>query len=85
MPVALGIAVYESLESEEVARTGEIPVPQEFLGGHAILAVGYDDEKELVIIRNSWGKDWGDAGYGYLPYDYFAAGLVVDMWTAIVE
>jgi C1A family cysteine protease len=80
IPVALGIAVFESIESEEVARTGEIPVPQfgeQLLGGHAILAVGYDGKH--VIIRNSWGKNWGDAGYGYLPYDYFAAGLVVDM------
>jgi C1A family cysteine protease len=62
MPVALGIAVYESLESEEVARTGEIPVPQEgeeLLGGHAILAVGYDDEKELVIISQLVGERLG--------------------------
>lgn len=88
LPVALGIEVYESMESEEVARTGEIPVPQEgeqFLGGHAILACGYDDEKKHVIIRNSWGEEWGDKGYGYLPYEYFEAGLVVDMWTAIAR
>lgn len=87
LPVALGIEVYESMESEEVAQTGYIPLPEEgeqLLGGHAIVAVGFDDEEGVVIIRNSWGEGWGDKGYGYLPYEYFEDGLVVDMWVALV-
>lgn len=56
---------------------GRIPMPAPqagFLGGHAVVAVGYQDatvpNKGSLIIRNSWGNDWGDNGYGYLPYAY---------------
>jgi C1A family cysteine protease len=44
--------------------------PEEVWSLHAVLAVGYDDEKEELCIKNSWSKFWGDAGYGYLPYRY---------------
>lgn len=84
LPVAIGIVVFESFESEEVAQTGIVPMPKWYeqeLGGHAMLAVGYDDEKGHVIVRNSWGPDWGDGGYCYLPYDYFRHRIVFDMWT----
>lgn len=43
----MGIAVYESFESQEVARTGEVPMPkpdEKMLGGHAILCCGYNDD-----------------------------------------
>lgn len=84
LPVAIGIMVFESFESEEVAQTGIVPMPKWYekeLGGHAMLAVGYDDEKQHVIVRNSWGDQWGDGGYCYLPYDYFTHRIVFDMWT----
>lgn len=85
-PVVVGISVYESFESEAVARSGKVPIPdthkEQLLGGHAILAVGYDDNAGHVIMRNSWGTSWGDKGYCYLPYAYFTMkGLVSDMWT----
>jgi C1A family cysteine protease len=85
-PVVIGIAVYASFESEEVAKTGHVPIPntqkEQCLGGHAMLAVGYDDAAGHVIVRNSWGEGWGDKGYCYLPYGYFTTkGLVSDMWT----
>lgn len=87
-PVVIGFHVYESFESEEVARTGKIPVPnvcrEELLGGHAVLAVGYRDGwlgKGEVIIRNSWGSEWGDDGYCYFPYKMFDKNIVFDMWT----
>lgn len=59
------------------------PLPGEKqLGGHAILAVGYHDDKTApgggyLIIRNSWGLDWGrendaGAGYGHIPYQLIA-------------
>jgi len=35
---------------------------------HTIVLVGYDDERGVWIIRNSWGTSWGDRGYGYIPY-----------------
>lgn len=88
-PVAIGIKVYESFESPEVAETGVVPVPspefEEFLGGHAMLVVGYDDEREHLIVRNSWGESWGDHGDCYLPYEFYRLGLIVDAWVAHAE
>jgi len=85
-PVVFGFIVYESFESREVTETGIVPMPNKLLekqlGGHAVCAVGYDDERKQVIVRNSWGKDWGMEGYCYFPYEMFAdKTLVNDMWT----
>lgn len=85
LPVVIGFMVYQSFESEQVARTGIVPLPsknEKVLGGHAVLAVGYDDDKQVVIIRNSWGTGWGDRGYCYFPYRMFRGKkIVMDMWT----
>lgn len=84
-PVLFGISVYESFESETVAKTGAVPLPEKeerMLGGHAIVLVGYDNEKKLFIFRNSWGEDWGDKGYGYLPFEYVCdSNLASDFWV----
>jgi len=85
-PIAFGIQVYASFESDEVAKTGAVPMPdtrnEQLLGGHAVCAVGYDDAKQAFIIRNSWGESWGDKGYFYLPYAFVAnARLTSDAWA----
>lgn len=84
-PVILGIKVYQSFEGSVASSTGVIPMPDEnkepCYGGHAVLVVGYDDAKNHMIVRNSWGTAWGDKGYFYLPYDYMK--YVSDMWTSI--
>jgi len=83
-PVVFGFTVYESFESKAVAKTGIVPMPRKsesVLGGHAVCAVGYDDQKQAVICRNSWGARWGDKGYFYLPYKYFTSQLPGDYWT----
>jgi len=72
-PVLIGIVVYEGIESQAAAETGVIPLPtieQQPLGGHAVCLTGYDSTKELFEFRNSWGPDWGDGGYGWLPFQY---------------
>lgn len=87
-PVVIGIKIYESFESVQVAQTGVVPLPkqgEQYLGGHAVLVVGYKDDEQykdngIVICRNSWGVSWGDKGYFYLPYSYFSDN-VIDMWT----
>lgn len=87
-PVVIGIQVFESFESDEVAQTGIVPLPapsEQLLGGHAVLAAGYKDDlhqkgQGMLICRNSWGPGWGDKGYFYLPYSYFSK-YVSDMWT----
>lgn len=85
LPVVFGFMVFSGFESEETARTGILAMPEsgeEGLGGHAVLAVGYDDRKGHVIVRNSWGRQWGDKGYFYMPYDYVAdKDLSDDFWT----
>ena len=82
-----GISIYSSFESDVVEKTGYVPLPtrsDEYLGGHALCAVGYDDHKQVFIVRNSWGCNWGDNGYCYLPYEYMTNHeLVYDIWTFI--
>ena len=60
-----------------------MPKPKEKqLGGHAILAVGYDDRQRRFTIRNSWGSNWGLKGYFTIPYDYVIdENLADDFWT----
>lgn len=85
-PIIFGFTVYESFESDEVASTGIVPMPdfknEAVEGGHAVLAVGYDRGTRQVICRNSWGTTWGLAGYFMLPFDYiFDNDLATDFWT----
>lgn len=83
-PVAFGFKVYKSFMSKPVASTGIMPVPksgEQVLGGHAVLAVGYDDSKKVLIVRNSWGAGWGDKGYFYMPYEVVEK-YSMDFWTA---
>lgn len=84
-PFVFGFAVYESFESQQVAKTGQVPMPQiheQMLGGHAVLCVGYDDSTQRFIVRNSWGDKWGDKGYFYMPYDYLKDNnLADDFWV----
>lgn len=84
-PVIFGFLVYESFESAEVAASGIQPMPDLFteqcLGGHAVLAVGWDDSKKAFCIRNSWDKDWGQEGYFWMPYQYITnTQLASDFW-----
>lgn len=85
-PIICGVEVYQSFESEAALTTGHIPVPnvetETFLGGHAILLIGYDDETKLCTFMNSWGTRVGDKGYFTLPYEYITShGLAFDFWT----
>lgn len=84
-PVVFGFMLYESFESDAVALTGvlEMPKPNERLvGGHAVLAVGYDDGERMLLVRNSWGPAWGLKGYFRMPYGYIEnASLSDDFWT----
>jgi C1A family cysteine protease len=84
-PVVYGFTVYESFESAAVARTGVVPMPgprEQTLGGHAVLAVGYDKPARRALVRNSWGRVWGIKGYFWMPFDYLAAReLSDDFWV----
>jgi len=84
-PFVFGFTVYESFETEAVARTGHVPMPsfgERAVGGHAVVAVGYEDAHQRFIVRNSWGTGWGMDGYFTMPYAYLIQpGLSSDFWT----
>jgi len=84
-PFVFGFTVYQSFMTAQVGRTGMMPMPQPHeavMGGHAVLATGYDDTHQVFIVRNSWGDHWGDKGYFYMPYSYITnQDLAVDFWT----
>jgi C1A family cysteine protease len=85
-PFVFGFTVYESFESQQVAETGQAPMPapsEQVLGGHAVVAVGYDDGTQRFLCRNSWGTGWGMQGYFTLPYAYLTQvpALASDFWT----
>lgn len=83
LPCMFGFTVYDSISND-----AWIPFPEhgdQVLGGHAIMAVGYDDQRGdgALLIRNSWGVRWGDHGYGWLPYTYILRGLAGDFWCMV--
>ncbi len=84
-PFVFGFTVYESFESEAVTKSGKLSMPKKNeaqVGGHAVMAVGYNDTSKRFIVRNSWGTSWGLSGYFTMPYDYLLSeNLSDDFWT----
>jgi C1A family cysteine protease len=84
-PFVFGFVVYQSFETPTVTRTGHPGMPrasEQPIGGHAVMAVGYDEAKQWFIVRNSWGTRWGMRGYFTMPYPYLLQGsLSRDFWT----
>ena len=82
-PFVFGFTVYESFESLKVAQTGIAPMPkktEKTIGGHAVMAIGYDLKAKRFIVRNSWGVEWGQGGYFTIPFKYLET-LAEDFWT----
>jgi hypothetical protein len=82
-PFVFGFSVYESFESRKVATTGVVTMPKKderLLGGHAVMAAGFDQKKKRFLVRNSWGPKWGLEGYFTMPYEYLET-LAQDFWT----
>ena len=92
LPFVFGFSVYDSFESDAVAASGVVPMPdtknETLLGGHAVLCVGYNDFEKRFLVKNSWGTKWGlkgnNAGYFTLPYDFVSnSNLASDFWTVV--
>jgi C1A family cysteine protease len=84
---AFGFTVFDSLSRDPL-----IPFPTCYdsaRGGQAAVALGYDDglrirsEKGALLVRSSWGAEWGEEGFGWLPYRYVEEELAVDFWTLL--
>ena len=70
VPIIFGFAIWENFFSAD--NDGIVPMPtknEKWIGGHAVVMVGYDDSKKWFKCANSWGPDWGDNGFFYMPYD----------------
>lgn len=84
-PFVFGFSVYESFESAAVSKHGLMPMPEiteKLNGGHAVKTVGYSDDIRCLEVKNSWGDDWGDHGYFWMPYDCAVhPDLCSDFWT----
>jgi hypothetical protein len=83
-PVVGGFSVPESIDSKETMTKGIVSFPElgeKTIGGHAVLFMGYDLDKQMLKFENSWGLGWGDFGFGYLPFEFLDAGLACDFWT----
>ena len=84
-PFVVGLAVFESFEGDAVEKTGRLSLPKRHerdRGGHAVMAVGYDDRQKRFILRNSWGPRWGMEGHFTVPYAYLLdQNLAADFWT----
>jgi len=80
--VTIGFSVYEAFD-ESASRGGAMAVPEvgeRVVGGHGAIVVGYCRRQRHVIVQNSFGSKWGDAGYFYMPWDFFFSEDV-DCWV----
>ncbi len=85
-PFVFGFNVYTAFEGSAIEKSGFLNLPDKSKekpqGGHAVMAVGYDDMVNAVLVRNSWGPKWGMQGYFWMPYAYISDHkLSSDFWT----
>lgn len=92
-PIVFGFMVCESFEGADVAKDGLMHMPytdkpDSIIGGHAVIICGYDDTKQVYdqtgafLVRNSWGEEWGEKGYFWMPYTFaLDANMCSDFWT----
>ena len=82
-PVIGGIICFSEIFN--VTKNGIVNYPKNpdyTFGGHAIAIVGYDMNKKLIKFKNSWGRNWGYYGFGYLPFKYIE-DFMIDAWALI--
>ncbi len=91
-PVAIAVHLYSDFGND---KTGFVPMPSEeeiekfnnegMHSNHAMIICGYSDENKVFVVRNSWGTDFGDHGYCYLPYSYMTDERIAMQACIITE
>ena len=79
----MGFTVYDSFQHPDVSRTGIMPIPklgEKIIGHHAVLIVGYDILRKYLLCRNSWGPNWGQGGYFWIPFSFVNSRNCSDLW-----
>jgi C1A family cysteine protease len=91
-PVVFGFTCFPSLMEQRTKDTGEVPFRYREgapIGGHCVLIVGYDDDYSIgnstgaFKFKNSWSRNWGQKGFGWIPYDYPLTGNAADFWSVL--
>ena len=100
-PIAASFILCESFFQNQTQSTGYVSMPtseeiDKALGQdgegeqhkhtcHAMAIVGFSDQLQMFLVRNSWGDDWGDNGYCYVPYSYVEQEGLVNFACIITE
>ena len=71
-PVAISLRIFNTFNPRKgfIRIPSETEIQNEQSGNHAMIICGYNDEARFFVVRNSWGRKFGDKGYCYIPYGY---------------
>ena len=86
VPFVFGIGVSRSFESLVVTHTRFVSLLVRgvtYVGVYAMMAVGYDDQSRMFLVRNSWSAKRGIEGYCWIPYDYLTSPDLTTDFLAI--
>lgn len=80
--VSFGFNVYMNFqEGNWDSSDGIMPFPSGTnIGGHAVTIVGWSDLRKCFLIQNSWGTNWGQGGYFWMPYAFMVSNETSDFW-----
>jgi C1A family cysteine protease len=83
LPVVFGSTLYEGYETLKPGNVMPDPdLKRSIVGGHCMALVGYDSAKKQFLVRNSWGKSWGDNGHHWMSEKYICSlSLTDDVWV----
>ena len=81
-PVVIGTHLYESFMSlDKDSPVIEPPgYNDDYIGAHAMVILGYNLENKQLLAKNSFGVDWGEDGYCYIPF-YYAQKEFFERWV----
>lgn len=81
--IVASMAWYSEFNNNGLGENGELPTKfKNFVGGHAVEIVGWNNEEEYILFKNSWGYEWGNGGFFRMPYSIFDK-VVWDIWTSL--